>query len=116
MPVSLEPRRSLVRSKIGETPLWHALSCTHNPGNPEKIRTRIEANHAAVMTYDDAMIDMMAERCTEVESGARNADSIITNLILSELSNKLLERMAEGKKIKTIAVKLKKGKVSFQIT
>ena len=82
----------------------------------EKICTRIEANHAAVMTYDDAMIDRMAERCTEVESGARNADSIITNLILSELSNKLLERMAEGKKIKTIAVKLKKGKVSFQIT
>jgi type VI secretion system protein VasG len=81
----------------------------------EKICRRIEANHAAVMTYDDAMIALMAERCTEVESGARNADAIISNLILSELSSKLLERMAEGRKIKTIAVKLKKGKVGFQI-
>src|SRR5258707_2461740 len=35
MPVSLEQRFSLVRSKIGETPLWHAPSCTHSPGNPE---------------------------------------------------------------------------------
>jgi type VI secretion system protein VasG len=82
----------------------------------EKICRRIEANHAAVMTYDEAMIALMAERCTEVESGARNADAIISNLILSELSSKLLERMAEGRKIKTIAVKLKKGKVGFQIT
>jgi type VI secretion system protein VasG len=81
----------------------------------ERLCKRTEANHSAIMTYDDALIDLMAERCTEVESGARNADSIISNLILAELSNKLLERMAEGKKIKTIAVKVKKQKVSFQI-
>ncbi len=81
----------------------------------ERLRKRIEANHAAAMTYDDALVDLMAERCTEVESGARNADAIISSLILSELSTRLLERMAEGRKIKSIAVKLKKQKVSFQI-
>ena len=81
----------------------------------DKICRRIEANHSAVMTYDDALVDLMAERCTEVESGARNADAIISSLILAELSSQLLERMAEGKKIKSIAVKLKKGKIAFQI-
>jgi type VI secretion system protein VasG len=81
----------------------------------EKIRKRIETNHGAVMTYDDSLIDMMAERCTEVESGARNADAIISSLILAELSNTMLENMAEGKKIKTIAVTSEEGKVSFKI-
>jgi type VI secretion system protein VasG len=81
----------------------------------DKICRRIEANHSAVMTYDEALIDMMAERCTEVESGARNADAIISSLILAELSSQMLESMAEGKKIKTIAVKMKKGKIGFQI-
>ena len=81
----------------------------------EKVRKRIEAHHAAVMSYDEALVDLMAERCTEVDSGARNADAIISNLLLAELSGKLLERMAEGKKIASIAVKLKKRKVSFQI-
>ena len=35
MPVSLVQRFSLVRSKIGDTPLWQAPSCTHSPGKPE---------------------------------------------------------------------------------
>src|SRR6266851_10024360 len=35
IPASLEHRFSLVRSKIGETPLWQAPSWTHSPGNPE---------------------------------------------------------------------------------
>ena len=81
----------------------------------EKVRRRIEAHHAAVMTYDEALVDLMAARCTEVESGARNADAILSNLILAELSGKLLERMGDGRKIGTIAVKLRKGKVGFQI-
>ena len=35
IPVSLEPRCSLVRSKIGRMPDWHAPSCTQSPGSPE---------------------------------------------------------------------------------
>ncbi|WP_005032955.1 type VI secretion system ATPase TssH [Holophaga foetida] len=81
----------------------------------EKIRKRIEANHSATMTYDNALIELMAARCTEVESGARNADAIISQVILADLSGRLLERMSEGKKIKSIALKTKKDKVSFQI-
>jgi len=81
----------------------------------EKIRSRIEANHGAVMTYDTALIELMAARCTEVESGARNADAIISHLILAELSSRLLERMSEGQKIRSIALKTRKEKISFQI-
>jgi type VI secretion system protein VasG len=81
----------------------------------EKLKKRIAKNHQAELTYDDALVNLMAERCTEVESGARNADAIISNVILAELSDQILVRMAEGKKFSSIAIKQKKGKVQFQI-
>ncbi len=34
------------------------------------------------MTHDEALIDEVAKRCTEVESGARNVDNILTNTLL----------------------------------
>ena len=81
----------------------------------EKIRQRIRANHGAEMSYDEALVEATAARCTEVESGARNADAILSNSVLAGLSERLLERMAEDKKVKSVAVKVKKGKISFQI-
>lgn len=81
----------------------------------DRICRRISANHSAEMTYDATLIDLLVERCTEVESGARNADAIISALILSELSDRLLEKMAEAKKVKSIGLKLKKGKIQFAI-
>ena len=41
------------------------------------------------------MIDEVAKRCTEVESGARNVDNILTNTMLPEVSRQILSRMAE---------------------
>ena len=81
----------------------------------EKIRLRIEAGHGAATTYDEALVDLLAARCTEVESGARNADAIISNLVLAGLSDRLLARMAEGRKTATIAVTLRRRKVGFRM-
>ena len=36
-------------------------------------------------------VDEVAARCTEVESGARNVDNILTNTLLPELSRRVLE-------------------------
>ena len=38
----------------------------------------------------------MAKRCTEVESGARNVDNILTNTLLPDISRQLLTGMAAG--------------------
>ena len=48
----------------------------------------------------------MAARCTEVESGARNVDNILTGTLLPELAREVLVRMAEGKGIENITVKV----------
>lgn len=82
----------------------------------DRICTRISGNHGARMHYDSALVDALADRCTEVESGARNADAAISTAILSELSDRLLVLMAEGRKIRDIAVKVKKGKVQLHIS
>jgi type VI secretion system protein VasG len=56
------------------------------------------------MTYDDAFLEAVASRCTEVESGARNVDNILTNSLLPDISRKILGSMAEGEKLTTIRV------------
>ena len=46
----------------------------------------------------------MASRCTEVESGARNVDNILTNTLLPDISRQILGGMAEGEKMTAIHV------------
>jgi type VI secretion system protein VasG len=60
-----------------------------------KIQRRVNENHKISLTYDDKLIDEVAKRCTEVESGARNVDNILSNTMLPEISRQLLSRMAE---------------------
>ena len=69
-----------------------------------KIQKRIAENHKIRLSWDDALIDTVASRCTEVESGARNVDNILTHTLLPDISRQLLTGMAEGKKPATIHV------------
>ena len=48
------------------------------------------------LEYDDTVVQQIAARCTEVDSGARNVDHIITGTLLPEISRELLGRMASG--------------------
>jgi type VI secretion system protein VasG len=69
-----------------------------------KIQKRIRENHRIDLVCDGALIDEIARRCTEVESGARNVDNILTNTLLPEISRQLLACIAEGKKLESIRV------------
>ena len=60
----------------------------------DRIARRVEENHRAKLTYDDSLLGGIASRCTEVESGARNVDHILTRTLLPELSAEVLSRMA----------------------
>ncbi len=69
-----------------------------------KIQRRVQENHKISLTYDDKLIEEVAKRCTEVESGARNVDNILTNSLLPDISRQILGRMAEGEKLNSIHV------------
>ncbi|XAL98967.1 type VI secretion system ATPase TssH [Phycisphaeraceae bacterium D3-23] len=74
-----------------------------------KIVRRVQANYGADLTYDEALIDTIAERCTEVESGARNVDNIISRTLLPELSAEFLQRMVTGEDFATAKVSVGEG-------
>src|SRR6202049_1566347 len=74
-----------------------------------KIQRRIRENHKIELTWDEALLNEVASRCTEVESGARNVDNILTNTLLPDMSRKLLESMVEGRKLTSIRVGIGEG-------
>jgi type VI secretion system protein VasG len=64
-----------------------------------RVRSRIQENHRARLTFDDQLVGAIAARCTEVDSGARNVDHILTRTLLPELSKEFLSRMAAGEAV-----------------
>lgn len=86
LPIRDENLKQIIRLKLG------------------KIQRRIQENHKIELSYDTALVDAVAGRCTEVESGARNVDNILTNTLLPDISRQLLGRMAANEPMERIHV------------
>jgi type VI secretion system protein VasG len=71
-----------------------------------KIERRLLENHKTRLVYEDSLIDEVARRCTEIQSGARNVDNILTNTLLPEVSRMILAGMAAGKPPSAVRVSL----------
>jgi len=78
-----------------------------------RIEKRIAQNHQIPFTYDKAVIKTIVERCTELESGGRMIDSILTNTMLPRISEEFLTRMMEEKPIERVHVKVKSGDFTY---
>ncbi len=74
-----------------------------------EVQRRFWEGHAAELTYDDAVPGRIAARCTEVDSGARNVDHILSHHVLPELSARVLERMARGERFAAAHLSLGEG-------
>jgi type VI secretion system protein VasG len=70
----------------------------------DRIADRMRANRKIEFIYADEVVEAIAGRCTEVDSGARNVDHILTDTLLPELSRRILEKMAAEIHIDTIRV------------
>jgi len=75
----------------------------------EKLTDRLFESHKMRLTCSDALVDCIADRCTEVETGARNIDHIMRGTILPQLSEKILTRMGTGDMPATVRLDLAKG-------
>ncbi|MEQ9408261.1 MAG: type VI secretion system ATPase TssH [Fuerstiella sp.] len=64
-----------------------------------KIQRRVHEHYNATFTWSDAVLDHIVSRCTEVDSGARNVDRILTGSLLPQMSAEFLSRMADSKDI-----------------
>jgi type VI secretion system protein VasG len=61
-----------------------------------RIAKRIEQNYRIPFTYTDEVVKLIASRCTELESGGRMIDAILTNTLLPKISQEFLTRTMAG--------------------
>jgi type VI secretion system protein VasG len=78
-----------------------------------RIERRIRESHDIPFTYDDDVVKLIAERCTELESGGRMIDAILTNTVLPRISEELLRRMLEGHPIERVHVSVEAGEFDY---
>jgi len=79
-----------------------------------RIKKRVEEVYGIPLNVDDAAIELIRQRCTEVESGGRMIDAILTNTVLPEISREFLTRMMEAKEIKGVTVSEADGQFAYQ--
>ncbi len=94
-PVRDEALKQIIRLKLG------------------KIQKRLAETHKVTLNYDDLLLNEVASRCTEVESGARNVDNILSNTMLPEMSRQILGRMAEGVSTEKVDISVKDGAMTY---
>jgi type VI secretion system protein VasG len=70
------------------------------------IEERVGRTHRAELSWDPAVIDAIVARCTETESGARTIDHLLTQTLLPELSDHVLDRLAERTEFDLIRIEL----------
>lgn len=70
----------------------------------QRIENRIQEQHKVRFSYDTAVIDLIQRRCTELASGGRMIDSILTNTLLPRISTEFLGRMMDGEPLQDINV------------
>ncbi len=70
----------------------------------KRIQARILDRHGASFAFDDAVVALIRTRCSEVESGARMIDGILTQNLLPRLATQFLQSSVESKAISSIHV------------
>ncbi|MHC5081471.1 MAG: type VI secretion system ATPase TssH [Planctomycetota bacterium] len=87
-PISADAMKMISRLKLG------------------KLQKRLMETHKIKCEIDDEVVDAIADRCTEVETGARNVDHILRGTLLPRISSELLHKMSEGGMPETLNIGL----------
>ncbi|WP_280191002.1 type VI secretion system ATPase TssH [Delftia sp. PS-11] len=70
----------------------------------QRIQRRIEERHGAQFSFDDAAVDLVRRRCSEVESGARMVDGILTQNLLPRMATRLLQATVQGQELQSLHI------------
>ncbi|HET6432034.1 type VI secretion system ATPase TssH [Dyella sp.] len=69
-----------------------------------RVVRRVSDAHGIPLEYDDKVVKLIVSRCTEVESGGRMIDAILTNTLLPRISQELLVRMGDANPVKRVKI------------
>ena len=79
-----------------------------------RIASRVRDYHKIPFTYDDDAVKLIVSRCTEVESGGRMIDAILTNTVLPALSREFLVRTMEGAALNGVHLAVADGDFAYR--
>ncbi len=83
----------------------------------DKICRRVREAYKADFTFTTELVEVIAARCKESSSGARNVENILARSLLPELSAALLNALAEGRQVASVAVEINPhGAFTYQLT
>jgi type VI secretion system protein VasG len=78
-----------------------------------RIEKRIRLSHKIPFSYDDDVVKLIGSRCTELESGGRMIDAILTNTLLPRISTEFLTRMMNGGAVTKVRIGARDGEFLY---
>jgi type VI secretion system protein VasG len=78
-----------------------------------RIAKRVAEHHRIPFTYDDEAVKLIVSRCTEVESGGRMIDAILTNTVLPAISREFLTRTMAGLPLAGVRLAVAGGDLAY---
>ncbi|KAF0811580.1 Chaperone protein ClpB [Andreprevotia sp. IGB-42] len=80
-----------------------------------RIAKRLHDNHGIEFGYEPAAVQLVSTRCTEVESGGRMVDAILTHTVLPQISRELL-LSAAGAPLSSVVLDAAEGEFIYRYT
>src|SRR5690606_20741910 len=80
----------------------------------ERVRQRLRDNHDIALTVSPEATALVVARCTEVESGGRMVDAILTNTVLPQISRELLTASMEGRTVSEVSLLASDGEFRYE--
>jgi type VI secretion system protein VasG len=79
-----------------------------------RIAKRVTDHHKIPFTFDDEAVKLIVSRCTEVESGGRMIDAILTNTVLPAISHEFLKRTMAGETMRGVRLAATNGSFEYR--
>jgi type VI secretion system protein VasG len=79
-----------------------------------RIARRVTEHHRIPFTFDEDAVKLIVSRCTEIESGGRMIDAILTNTVLPAISREFLMRTMAGATLGGVRLSVANGDFDYQ--
>jgi type VI secretion system protein VasG len=79
----------------------------------DRVGRRVAERYEVPFVYDDSVVELIASRCNELESGGRAIDAVLTNTLLPQVSRELLMRTLDGVPVQRVAVSAPSGDLEY---
>jgi type VI secretion system protein VasG len=79
-----------------------------------RIARRVADHHRIPFHYGDQAVQLIVSRCTEVESGGRMIDAILTNTVLPAISREFLTRTMAGQPLNAVRLEVESGEFAYR--